>query len=685
MFRSKGTMIRTVCLLPFIAALVAVAEPSQVVRPYGVCAHRMQFDEDRAKALTNMVANGVGYVRVDCNWEWFEPKKGNWTFEQFDAVFDDAAKTGLKLLPILHHGAAWTRPYEEHYDDWCNFVRVFAGRYGGRCDAMEIWNEANLRHVGVGSPELYAKFLKGAHDEIKKVDPRIKVTTSGFAGPAIKWVEAIYRTVGRNAFDIVNFHHYSFPYEVEDSTLQSDYGRLRDLMTRNGDRDKPVWLTECGYPTHSPSLVMHNVFKSQLPIFDSGRGKWRVRMVVMGDETDNEIECYARLMKDELPEGAEFKFVFANKLAEKLRELSFDVLVLPFNERVPDDVASEMLEFIRRGGVVAQFGSACMSYMVPRGEDGVYRFRGGQPNGRGTRRRFGFDVVAHYEDKGVPERAKVRGTDSSYEVSTADVKVGMWSLGSVWCSRWMVPAESRDLPGLSFTPLLGFKDREGRSWTAAARLRLPGEKAGGLIIGCMDENDQNLMTSTLDRQARMVARQYLIAERIGCEEVFWYVYKTWEGDTEARRLHREPWFGLVRPKTEEPKPSMIALKTLSAMRPAGSLVRDGAWRDEKAGVYFPQWTTPDGVNSGALWAKAHRVGEPKREPHVFEFCSGKVEFFDYLGRPSADVSPLGGGKFGVRLSDGVVYFRGGELVKWSLEKANGGREDRRLQADEEGE
>ena len=175
------------------------------------------------------------------------------------------------------------------------------------------------------------------------------------------------------------------------------------------------------------------------------------------------------------------------------------------------------------------------------------------------------------------------------------------------------------------------------------------------------------------------------AERLGCEEVFWYAYKTWEGDTEARRLHREPWFGLVRPKTEEPKQSMIALKTLSAMRPAGSLVRDGAWRDEKAGVYFPQWTTPDGVNSGALWAKAHRVGEPKREPHVFEFCSSKVEFFDYLGRPSADVSPLGGGKFGVRLSDGVVYFRGGELVKWNLEKANVGREDRRLQADEEGE
>ena len=649
-------------LCAVVAAFVAVAAHGGAVPPYGVCIHRMHFPEDRAKAFPNIVSNGIGYVRVDCDWRWIEPEKGKWSFESFDALFDDADRHGIRILPILHNGASWTKPYSEHYDDWCNFVRVFAGRYGGRCEAIEIWNEANLGHVGVGGPEQYARFLKGARDEVKKVDPRILVTTSGFAGPAVDWFETIYRTVGKDAFDVVNFHHYSFPHEVEYSSFENDVRRLGEVMLRYGDRGKPMWLTECGYPTHYPSLVMHNVFKSQLPLFDAEKRDWRVRMVVMGDETDNQLKCYARLMKAELPDGSDFRFVTAGRLAARLKDGDMDVLVLPFNERMPDSAVEEMLEFVRRGGVVAQFGSACMSYAVPCGDDGFCRFKGGPPNGAPARRRFGFDVVANYNDSSAPRRAKVRGVDPSYAVAATNVTVGMWSLGTAWCSRWMVPVESKDLPGLSFTPLLGHSGADGRSWTAAARLRMPGKKAGGLIIGCMDENEQNLMTATLDRQARTVARQYLIAQHLGCDKVFWYVYKTWEGDTEARRLHREPWFGLVRPATEEPKPAMTALKTLAKMRPAGSQTRNGPWRDEKDGSYFPQWTTPDGVHSGALWARVRRVGEPERGPDVFEFSSDGVEFFDYMGNPSSDVKPLGGRRFSVALSDGVVFFRGGAIV-----------------------
>ncbi len=631
------------------------------VAPYGLCVHRMHYAVDRERAMPVIAANGVGAIRVDCNWEWIEPEKGERDFSSFDALFSDAERHGLDVLPILHHGAAWTKPYAEHYDDWRAFVRAFAERYGSRLRAIEIWNEVNLGHVGVGSPELYAKFLKGAYDEIKAVAPHVLVTTSGFAGPAPNWVKAIYRTVGADSFDVVNFHHYSFPWEIEDFTLESDFRKLREVMESHGDGDKPVWLTECGYPTHQPSLAMHNVFKTQLPVFDPDKTVWRVRMVAMGDETDNQLEGYSRLMKDELPEGADFGFVLAGNLAEALADGGFDVLVLPFHEKMPDAGIDEMLEFVRRGGIVAQFGEAAMSYAVPRGEDGVWRFTGGRPNGVGVRRRFGFDVAVGFGNPGVPVQTKVEGVDSSYKFSAEDVTVGMWSLGSVRSSRWMVPVESADLPGLEFTPLLGCTDASGKTWTAAARLRLPGEKAGGLIIGCMDENDQNLMTSTLDRQARTVARQYLFSQGIGCEEVFWYVYKTWEGDTEARRLNREPWFGLVRPSTEEPKPAMVALKTLTAMRPAGSVVRDGAWQDKEEGVYFPQWTAPDGIECGALWAKAHRVGEPRREPRVFEFSSDGIEFLDYLGTPSRDVKPLGDGKYEIALSDGVVFFRGGLL------------------------
>ena len=74
------------------------------------------------------------------------------------------------------------------------------------------------------------------------------------------------------------------------------------------------------------------------------------------------------------------------------------------------------------------------------------------------------------------------------------------------------------------------------------------------------------------------------------------------------------------------------------------------------------WTAPDGIECGALWTKAHRVGEPRREPRVFEFSSDGIEFLDYLGTPSRDVKPLGDRKYAIALSDGVVFFRGGELL-----------------------
>ncbi|MBQ0031201.1 MAG: beta-galactosidase, partial [bacterium] len=363
-----------------LAASLALASgaSASVVPPYGLCVHKMHSAEDRAAAFPVMTSHGVGYVRCDFNWEWIEPAKGEWNFAPFDALLDDAEKQGLKVLPILHHGAAWTKPLMDHLDDWRVYVRRCIERYGSRIEAVEIWNEANI-HAFPGPIGDYAKVLKIASEEIRAAAPQVKITTSGWAGVAIGHMEYLYRHVGRDAFDIVNFHHYSFGErpngELEDCNLASEIGRLRDLMTKYGDRDKPMWLTECGYPTHDPSLVLHNIFKVQLPVFDPDKRNWRVRLVTLGTETENMVEGYARLMKEELPAGSDFKFVRANRLAGKLKEGGIDVIILPFHEMMPAGCTDELLAFIRQGGVVAQFGEAAMSYVVPQDADGVCRFR----------------------------------------------------------------------------------------------------------------------------------------------------------------------------------------------------------------------------------------------------------------------------------------------------------------------
>jgi len=227
----------------------------------------------------------------------------------------------------------------------------------------------------------------------------------------------------------------------------------------------------------------------------------------------------------------------------------------------------------------------------------------------------------------------------------------------------MVPCETKDLPGLVFTPLMTYTDKGGKAWTAAARLRLPGEKAGGLIISCGNERDENLFPASLARQAKTLARQYLIADYLGCEEVFWYVYKTWEGTTDARRFNREPFFGVVRPKDDAPKPALVALKALAAARPVGSKPTREMWRDQRTGFYFPQWTMPDGTPAGALWRRAHRVGEPPHAPLTLRFASDKMRFTNHLGADLGQLAkPLGGGRYELPVSDAVIYFHGGRLL-----------------------
>jgi len=121
-------------------------------------------------------------------------------------------------------------------------------------EAWEVWNEPNVGSFwteGDPDPQEYARLLKLIGTAIHKADPRAKVVFAGMPEPrgtrpipADEFLDDVYEVPGvEEAFDVVAAHPYAASVRGVDRRL----GRLRAVMRRNGDDEKPLWITELGW------------------------------------------------------------------------------------------------------------------------------------------------------------------------------------------------------------------------------------------------------------------------------------------------------------------------------------------------------------------------------------------------------------------------------------------------------
>jgi hypothetical protein len=86
--------------------------------------------------------------------------------------------------------------------------------------------------------------LKPGYQAVKQVDPSAKVVFGGLALGAN--MGKYYAAGAEPYFDIGNFHAY---YEAPGVAAAKD--NVRGTMNQNGDKAKPLWLTEFGAQTQS--------------------------------------------------------------------------------------------------------------------------------------------------------------------------------------------------------------------------------------------------------------------------------------------------------------------------------------------------------------------------------------------------------------------------------------------------
>jgi LysM repeat protein len=244
-------------------------------------------DQEIAPLAGDISDIGMRWVKQTINWRDFEPVKGDIDFATLDEIVEGLNSAGIRILLTITAAPAWARSSNvengppDRFSDYADFVSALAGRYAGKVQAYEVWNEPNLRRewnsaahpIGAAS---YYGLLQAAYAAIKAADPSALVISAGLAPTGFNdGVNAIDdRLYLRNLYslglgevsDAIGAHplgwanppdavccvapvgvetHFENPSFYFLNTL-NDY---RQIMVEANDGSTPIWVTKFGWGT----------------------------------------------------------------------------------------------------------------------------------------------------------------------------------------------------------------------------------------------------------------------------------------------------------------------------------------------------------------------------------------------------------------------------------------------------
>jgi hypothetical protein len=257
------------------------------VCPFGVNVFLEQEvePEKRERTLRMIKEAGIRWIRQEFPWEDIEihskgdfvdrrhePHRSAW--EKYDNIVELAEKYGINIIARLSNPPAWSREAGDElgerappddFDDFGDFVYAVVSRYKGRIKYYEIWNEPNI-YPEWGEypvdPEAYTELLRVAYKRAKEADPDC-VIISGALAPTIElgprdmndfiFLQRMYDAGAKDSFDILAVQDYglwSGPYDRRMRPRVINFSRpvyIRDIMVKNGDEAKPIWIMEMNW------------------------------------------------------------------------------------------------------------------------------------------------------------------------------------------------------------------------------------------------------------------------------------------------------------------------------------------------------------------------------------------------------------------------------------------------------
>lgn len=261
------------------------------ISPFGMNTFLQQEvePEKRARSLQMLNEAGFGFIRQEFTWEDIEIHgKGDFidrrndpagvdAWAKYDNIVDLAEQYEIEIIARLSNPPSWTRalPDEEagtlappdDFADFGDFAAAVAERYNGRITYFQLWNEPNGNDEwGLGNvdPEAYTELLCVGYHAIKEVNPEA-VVLAGALTPTIAmngrnmndliFLQRMYNAGAADCFDVMSAQGYGLWSGAADQRLRPTvinyphHMLIRDVMVRNGDADKPIWISEMGWNT----------------------------------------------------------------------------------------------------------------------------------------------------------------------------------------------------------------------------------------------------------------------------------------------------------------------------------------------------------------------------------------------------------------------------------------------------
>jgi hypothetical protein len=243
---------------------------------YGITPATRLSDEEFAR----MGAARVGTLRVPFFWSELQPIDGrHFDWRRTDRIVEHAAMNGIEVVPFILGVPPWLRndaeepPLDQRgREAWGDLLRALAARYGtdgtfwtlfqllhpgvapAPITAWQIWNEPSdktyWRPIGT-APKRYAELLAISDRVLGEADPAASVIAAGLwerpdgGIPMRRFLTRLYRAGAGDFLDAIALHPYAGGYPGVIRQLDA----ARRVMRRFNDADKPLWITEIGWPT----------------------------------------------------------------------------------------------------------------------------------------------------------------------------------------------------------------------------------------------------------------------------------------------------------------------------------------------------------------------------------------------------------------------------------------------------
>ncbi len=229
---------------------------------------------------------GFNWMKHQVEWQTVEPVQDQYDWHELDAIVDAGHGQGLNVLLSVAHAPAFYRSPTSGLmpTDPAAFqtlMHTMAGRYQGKVQAYELWNEENLaREAGASNidPTSYLPLLKAGYAGVKAGDPAAIAllgalsptgnTTAGVSTDDVAYLQSLYTINNgevRDYFDALAAHPSGFaiPPDCNPDTPQCSLApgwnndpsffafyrvnQYHDVLLANRDAGKQVWFTEFGY------------------------------------------------------------------------------------------------------------------------------------------------------------------------------------------------------------------------------------------------------------------------------------------------------------------------------------------------------------------------------------------------------------------------------------------------------